>query len=206
MIERGLRGVRLVVGDRRAGLVSTVNSMPPGARYQRCMVHFMRNVLSRVSRKHAAWAAGALKAVFAMESRQAALEKAEQVATEMESKGLKAAASCLREGISESTARSAGAPEWSAASRTAGARSCSSAPGSATSPPTNGAHTATWTCPGSTASCNQPTEVIPPTTDQATFAQNIGHNRQGPPMNLVPSRKLFLKNTGGNIKVAAPSL
>ncbi len=36
-----------------------------------------------------------------MESRQAALEKAEQVATEMESKGLKAAASCLREGISE---------------------------------------------------------------------------------------------------------
>ena len=38
-----------------------------------------------------------------MESRQAALEKAEQVATEMESKGLKAAASCLREGISETT-------------------------------------------------------------------------------------------------------
>lgn len=42
MIERGLRGVRLVVGDRCAGLVSTVNSMLPDARYQRCMVHFMR--------------------------------------------------------------------------------------------------------------------------------------------------------------------
>ena len=103
MIERGLRGVRLVVGDRCAGLVSTVNSMLPDARYQRCTVHFMRNVLSKVSHKHAAWAASALKAVFAMESRQAALEKAEQVATEMESKGLKAAASCLREGISETT-------------------------------------------------------------------------------------------------------
>ncbi|MBS6717668.1 MAG: IS256 family transposase [Bifidobacterium longum] len=103
MIERGLRGVRLVVGDRCAGLVPTVNSMLPDARYQRCMVHFMRNVLSKVSHKHAAWAASALKAVFAMESRQAALEKAEQVATEMESKGLKAAASCLREGISETT-------------------------------------------------------------------------------------------------------
>ena len=49
MIERGLRGVRLVVGDRCAGLVSTVNSMLPDARYQRCMVHFMRNVLSKVS-------------------------------------------------------------------------------------------------------------------------------------------------------------
>ena len=80
MIERGLRGVRLVVGDRCAGLVSTVNSMLPDARYQRCMVHFMCNVLSKVSHKHAAWAASALKAVFAMESRQAALEKAEQVA------------------------------------------------------------------------------------------------------------------------------
>ena len=70
-----------MVGDRCAGLVSTVNSMLPDARYQRCMVHFMRNVLSKVSHKHAAWAASALKAVFAMESRQAALEKAEQVAT-----------------------------------------------------------------------------------------------------------------------------
>lgn len=75
LIERGLRGVRLVVGDRCAGLVATVNSMLPDARYQRCTVHFMRNVLSRVSRKHAAWAAGALKAVFAMESRDAALRK-----------------------------------------------------------------------------------------------------------------------------------
>ena len=103
MIERGLKGVRLVVGDRCAGLVATVGEMLPQARYQRCMVHFMRNVLSKVSHKHAAWAASALKAVFAMESRQAALEKAEQVATEMESKGLKAAASCLREGISETT-------------------------------------------------------------------------------------------------------
>ena len=103
MIERGLKGVRLVVGDRCAGLVATVGEMLPDARYQRCMVHFMRNVLSKVSHKHAAWAASALKAVFAMESRQAALEKAEQVATEMESKGLKAAASCLREGIGEAT-------------------------------------------------------------------------------------------------------
>ena len=57
LIERGLRGVRLVVGDRCAGLVATVNSMLSDARYQRCTVHFMRNVLSRVSRKHAAWAA-----------------------------------------------------------------------------------------------------------------------------------------------------
>ena len=37
MIERGLRGVGPVVGDRCAGLVSTVNSRPPNAKYQRAL-------------------------------------------------------------------------------------------------------------------------------------------------------------------------
>ena len=77
MIERGLKGVRLVVGDRCAGLVSTVDSMLPKARDQRCMVHFLRNVLSKVPPTHREWAAAALKAVFAMESRESALDKAE---------------------------------------------------------------------------------------------------------------------------------
>lgn len=103
MIERGLRGVRLVVGDRCAGLVSTVNSMLPKARYQRCMVHFMRNVLSKTPPTHRQWASAALKAIFAMESRESALAKAESVAAEMEARRLKAAANCLREGVGETT-------------------------------------------------------------------------------------------------------
>ena len=103
MIERGLKGVRLVVGDRCAGLVATVNEMLPKAKYQRCMVHFMRNALSKVPPTHREWASAALKAVFAMESREAALAKAEAVAKEMESRKLKAAANCLREGIGETT-------------------------------------------------------------------------------------------------------
>ena len=52
MIERGLRGVGPVVGDRCAGLVSTVNSMPPNAEYQRRMVRFMRNVPSKTPPGH----------------------------------------------------------------------------------------------------------------------------------------------------------
>lgn len=103
MIERGLKGVRLVVGDRCAGLVSTVGSMLPKAKYQRCMVHFMRNVLSKTPPTHREWASAALKAIFAMESRESALSKAEQVATEMESRKLRGAANCLREGIGETT-------------------------------------------------------------------------------------------------------
>ena len=103
MIERGLKGVRLVVGDRCAGLVATVGSMLPKAKYQRCMVHFMRNVLSKVPPIHREWASAALKAVFAMESRESALDKAEQVAAEMRSRRLRAAANCLREGVGETT-------------------------------------------------------------------------------------------------------
>ena len=103
MIERGLRGVRLVVGDRCAGLVSAVGSMLPKARYQRCMVHFMRNVLSKVPPAHREWASAALKAVFAMESQESALAKAGTVAAEMESRRLRGAANRLREGIGETT-------------------------------------------------------------------------------------------------------
>ena len=103
MIERGLRGVRLVVGDRCAGLVATVGSMLPKAKYQRCMVHFMRNVLLKTPPTHREWASAALKAVFAMESRESALDKAEQVAAEMRSRRLRAAANCLREGVGETT-------------------------------------------------------------------------------------------------------
>ena len=103
MIERGLKGVRLVVGDRCAGLVATVNSMLPDAGYQRCTVRFMRNVLSKTPPDHREWVSAALKAVFAMESRESVFAKAETVATEMESRRLKAAANCLREGIGETT-------------------------------------------------------------------------------------------------------
>ena len=103
MIERGLSGVRLVVGDRCAGLVATVNSMLPKARYQRCMVHFMRNVLSKTPPSHREWASVALKAVFAQESREAALAKAKDAAAEMESGKPKSAADCLREGIGKTT-------------------------------------------------------------------------------------------------------
>ncbi|CDB22828.1 transposase mutator type [Bifidobacterium bifidum CAG:234] len=103
MVERGLKGVRLVAGDRCAGLASTVNSMPPKARYLRCMVHFMRDALSKMPPTHREWACAALKAVFAMESRESALDKAGTVAAEMESRRLKAAANRLREGIDETT-------------------------------------------------------------------------------------------------------
>lgn len=103
MLARGLKGVRLVTGDRCAGLVAAVNELLPSARYQRCMVHFERNILAKVNPKNRDWAADALKAIFSMESRDKALEKAESVAKDMEARKLREAAKCLREGIGETT-------------------------------------------------------------------------------------------------------
>ena len=103
MLARGLKGVRLVTGDRCAGLVAAVNELLPGARYQRCMVNFERNILAKVNPKNRDWAADALKAIFSMESRDKALEKAESVAKDMEARKLREAAKCLREGIGETT-------------------------------------------------------------------------------------------------------
>ena len=103
MLARGLKGVRLVTGDRCAGLVAAVNELLPGARYQRCMVHFERNILAKVNPKNRDWAADALKAIFSMESRDKALEKAESVAKDMEARKLREAAKCLREGTGETT-------------------------------------------------------------------------------------------------------
>ena len=103
MLARGLKGVRLVTGDRCAGLVAAVGELLPGARYQRCMVHFERNILAKVNPRNRDWAADALKAIFSMETRDKALEKAESVAKDMEARKLKEAAKCLREGIGETT-------------------------------------------------------------------------------------------------------
>ena len=104
MIERGSRGVGPVVGDRCAGLVSTVNSMPPNAECQRCMVRFMRDVPSKTPPGHREWASAALKAVFAQENRESAMAKAGTVAGETEERKLKAAANRLRGGVGETTA------------------------------------------------------------------------------------------------------
>ena len=75
--ERGLRGVRLAVSDACLGLVEALGEVFPDARWQRCTVHFYRNVLAKVPLSHKRTFATALKAVHAQESREAALAKVE---------------------------------------------------------------------------------------------------------------------------------
>ena len=62
---RGLTGVQLVVSDHHLGLKEAIASVFVGATWQRCRVHFMRNVLSKVPKASAQMVAAAVRTVFA---------------------------------------------------------------------------------------------------------------------------------------------
>ena len=99
--ERGLSGVRLMIGDKCLGLVEAIREVFPDTEYQRCIVHFMRNVFCNVPRTRGKEIGAKLKAIFAQEDRQACLRKAEEVAQFLRDNKMKAAANTLESGIQE---------------------------------------------------------------------------------------------------------
>jgi transposase-like protein len=62
---RGLGGVQLVISDHHLGLKSAIAAVFVGASWQRCRVHFMRNVLSKVPRASSEMVAAAIRTIFA---------------------------------------------------------------------------------------------------------------------------------------------
>jgi putative transposase len=99
--ERGLRGVRLVVSDKCLGLVEALGECFPEARWQRCVVHFYRNVMRVVPTGRVREVVALLKAVHAQEDREAALAKAEQVVAKLAAQRLAKAAEVVQAGVAE---------------------------------------------------------------------------------------------------------
>lgn len=99
--SRGLRGVRMFTGDKAAGMLGSIAEVFPEAAYQRCTVHFYRNALAKVSKSRRTGAAVMLKAIHAMESRDAAEAEALAVADEFERSKLREAAKVVRDGYAE---------------------------------------------------------------------------------------------------------
>ena len=62
--HRGLGGVRLVISDAHDGLTKAIKRNLQGATWQRCRVHFTRNVLAKVPKASADMVAAALRTVF----------------------------------------------------------------------------------------------------------------------------------------------
>ena len=99
--ERGLTGVKLVISDKCLGLVQAVAEFYPEAGWQRCVVHFYRNVFTAVPKGKVKEVAAMMKAIHAQEDRAAALEKARAVQAKLEGMRLSRAAEIVAEGVPE---------------------------------------------------------------------------------------------------------
>ena len=90
LTRRGLRGVKLVISDAHEGLKAAAAKVL-GATWQRCRVHFMRNVLAHVAKGQRLMAAAAIRTAFVQEDHQAASNQWRQVADSLRSRFAKLA-------------------------------------------------------------------------------------------------------------------
>jgi putative transposase len=101
--DRGLAGVQLVISDYHRGLRNAVGVVLQGAAWQRCRVHFMRNVLAKVSKGQAEMVAAAIRTVFAQPTGAGVREHVEVVAVMLDNQ-FPAVSAMLRDAREELTA------------------------------------------------------------------------------------------------------
>jgi transposase-like protein len=99
--ERGLDGVRLIVSDKCLGLVESLADFYPEAKWQRCVVHWYRNVWTSVPSGKVKEVAAMLKAIHAQEDLEAARTKAAAVVVKLREMKLKQAAELVAAGVEE---------------------------------------------------------------------------------------------------------
>jgi transposase-like protein len=80
LVKRGLRGVRLVISDAHEGLKQAIATVLSGASWQRCRVHFMRNLLATVSQGAREPIAAIVRTIFAQPDHATALAQLHKVA------------------------------------------------------------------------------------------------------------------------------
>jgi len=98
---RGLEGVERFISDKCLGLVEQLAEFYPAAKWQRCVVHFYRNVWTAVPSGKVRDVAAMLKAIHAQEDRAAAEQKAELVVKKLRTLKLNKAAELVAAGVTE---------------------------------------------------------------------------------------------------------
>lgn len=99
--ERGLKGVSMFISDKCLGLVESLGEVYPEARWQRCIVHWYRNVFTLVPKGKVRLVAAMLKAIHAQEDQKAAEKKAQEVVAKLGRMKLRKAAELVKSSISE---------------------------------------------------------------------------------------------------------
>jgi len=102
--KRGLKNVKLIISDACLGLTESAGDFYPEAKWQRCIVHFYRNVFTVVPRSKVKTVARMLKAIHASEDKQAAREKAASVIKKLTLQKLTQAAQVVQQGIEDTIA------------------------------------------------------------------------------------------------------
>ena len=90
--ERGLAGVRLVVSDAHTGLTKAIRRQLQGSVWQRCRVHFARNLLQCVPKAHQGMVTAALRSVFTQETAAEILSRLDDLAASLAERFPKASA------------------------------------------------------------------------------------------------------------------
>lgn len=96
-----LPGVRLVVGDKCLGMLESIPVVFPEAKYQRCTVHFYRNVFTVTPKTKMKQVTLMLKAIHAQESKEAAQEKVVSIAAKLREMKLLSAVKKIKESVGE---------------------------------------------------------------------------------------------------------
>jgi len=99
--ERGLKGVELFISGKCLGLVESLGEFYSKSLWQRCVVHFYRNVFAVVPKGKVKEVALILTAIHAQEDREEALKKASTVVKKLETMKLRRASELVKEGIEE---------------------------------------------------------------------------------------------------------
>ena len=97
----GLTGVQLIISDACRGLMESAAEYLPEARWQRCMVHFYRNVFSHVPATKVREVSHMLEAIHAQESRDAADRKARAIVDDLRAAKMNTAADLVERSVSE---------------------------------------------------------------------------------------------------------
>jgi transposase-like protein len=84
LVARGLSGVKLVSSDAHPGLVDAIAATLPGASWQRCRTHFMRNLLTRVPKSAQSFVATMVRSIFAQPDTETVLEQHARVVAQLE--------------------------------------------------------------------------------------------------------------------------
>ena len=99
--ERGLERIGLLISDKSLGLLTSLGEFYPKAQWQRCVVHFYRNVLHVVPKGKAKDVALMLKAIHAQEDKEAARQKTADVIMKLKALRLEKAAQVVESGCEE---------------------------------------------------------------------------------------------------------